>query len=218
MKRKHLKMAWRGGFAHGRGNTKAAILACAPFKPDIIELDIRKSKDAVIYCYHGFIPLAYFLRFFKYRFIEKWLRAETLEELISAIPKGAIAYCDMKQKNISPSEFRKTFKGFHGEVWIAAYSLNYIAKLKRSLKGRFRFVYNFGLFHFARSIKKAKAAGVDIVQVFPWQWKPKYLKKIKKLGMAYGVCSFLIGQKRTVNVSKKLEPIYIRYADLKKLN
>ena len=56
-----------------RINTREAYKKSA--SADIIEIDVRKSRDSVLFCFHGGIPFglisAYFLRFLPWSTIKK---------------------------------------------------------------------------------------------------------------------------------------------------
>jgi len=49
-----LVMAHAGGRAHGRENTASTVQEALRHSPGIIELDLRRSNDGQLYCYHGF--------------------------------------------------------------------------------------------------------------------------------------------------------------------
>lgn len=51
-----LIMAHRGSVGKGRENSIAAIREALTFSADIIEVDVRMSRNGVVYCHHGSIP------------------------------------------------------------------------------------------------------------------------------------------------------------------
>src|SRR4051812_19404721 len=69
----------------------------------IIELDIRKSKDGVLYCYHG-TPLQYHISLKAQRLLKELkenYKINTLKEILDVIPKEKIVFLDLKDKNIN---------------------------------------------------------------------------------------------------------------------
>lgn len=216
---KPLKMAWRGGFAHGKENTREVVVNSAKYNPDIIELDLRKSRDNVIFCYHGNSILAHFLKYLKFSTISKILSVETLEQILEVIiDKDVVIYCDIKQKDISAEDFNRIFNKFDfNKIWIATYSMKYLGNLRKVLDERFDFIYNFGFFRFGKGLKMAQKTGVKAIQMFFWQCKKNNLQEVEREGLEYIVCSFPIGQKRLIRLSNKLNPLFIRYADLEEL-
>lgn len=217
-----LVMAHLAGNVHGTENSVEAILDMNQYKPDIIELDIRKSADGVLFAFHGSVPFgflaAFFLRFFQFQTIEKWLQIHTLTELISAIQRKPVIYLDIKQRNITPRDFEKVLKNFpQHKIWFAPYSLSYLRELKSYFKDRYKYVYNFGFFQFDKSLKEAKEIGIDSFQIFFWQLKPDVLNKIRKAGLDYALCRFFMSKKRYFRLARKCHSLWICYDDVKRL-
>lgn len=167
-------------------------------KADIIELDVRKSRDNVLFCYHGFpwwkFLAAWFLRFFSIKTVKSLAKVDTLEEIISSshrkLTKKTILFLDIKDKSVTTSEISKICGKIQCEIWIAAIGLRYLKRMK-GLKGvknrRFKLVYNFGFLRFKRGANLASSAGIDIIKVFPWNLNEKNVKLLRKLGLRFAV-------------------------------
>jgi glycerophosphoryl diester phosphodiesterase len=94
-------MAHRGGYVYGRENALETVLKALEAGADIIELDVRKSRDGVLYCHHGSMPwgmiAATFFGFLSFARIQKLVgRRYVLTHILEAIPSGTQAYLDIK--------------------------------------------------------------------------------------------------------------------------
>ena len=216
-------MAHLGRNGHGRENSVEAILDVNRYKPDIIELDVRKSADGVVFGFHGSLPFgflfAYFLRFFKFRTFKKYFQLDTLSELLAAVKGNPIIYLDIKQRNISPQDFQNVLKNFpQYEIWFAPYSLSYLQELKSFFGKRYKYAYNFGFFQFDKCLEQAKKIGIDSFQIFFWQLNPEILRKIKESGLDYALSLFLLSKKRYFELLQKCHSLWICCDDLKHLD
>lgn len=211
--------AHAGGKAHGKPNSVDAILATSHHKPDMIELDLRKSRDGVLYCHHGIIPLAEFWRLFSFKTIKKLLKVDTFQDVLKAIDSDKILYIDIKQRNINAKDIKQAFEPFHFKtIWIAAFSLKYLDRVKKGLGDKFKYVYNFGFFLFNHSLKRAKEIGIDMHQIFFWQCTDEHLKKIKAAGLDYTLNSYPLSRMKYERLAKKINSYYIYYGNLEEGN
>ena len=168
---------------YGKPNSVESITEVLKYKVDIIELDVRKSRDGILYCFHG-VWFAWMLKYFNFEFIKNNLGVNTLEEVLKVIIIKKIIFLDIKDKRITAEDLKKTCVKFDLNYWIAGYNLWYLGQLKSVLKN-YKFVYNFSFFNFKRGIEEAKKQGVNIIKVFRWQLSPNFksnlLKKSPKL-------------------------------------
>jgi len=187
-----------------RENSPEAIRESLKQKIDIIEIDVRKSRDGILFCYHGFpwpkFLLAWFLRFFKYKTIHSLTKASKLKDLTKIIHKNPgktpILFLDIKDKRITAKEIRKATNLFPTKnLWIAPTNFRYLKKLKKqfsTLAGSSTsttqtptYVYNFYFLSPQRGMRKLSKAGIKIFKVLPWQLSPSLKKEASKRGLSY---------------------------------
>jgi glycerophosphoryl diester phosphodiesterase len=101
MQKTPLVMAHRGGYVYGRENALETVKKALEAKPDIIELDVRKSRDGILYCHHGSGPwgviAAAFFGLLSFVHIQRLVGARnTLESILKSIPSDTRIYLDIK--------------------------------------------------------------------------------------------------------------------------
>ena len=79
---------------------------------NIVELDVRKSKDGVLYCYHGTLLEYYFyLKFPKdLSTVKRKYGVSSLTEVLQVIKSDKIIFLDIKDSNISKEDILKVFE------------------------------------------------------------------------------------------------------------
>ncbi len=214
-----LVMAHMGGKDHGQENSVEAVTVAQHYCPDIIELDVRKSSDGILYCHHGSVPFgmlfAFFFRFFKFSQISKWTNANTLEEALAAIKGNPIIFLDLRGSMVEPRDLDTILSKFSfAAVWLASRSFAHIRLLKNFFGERFLYVYNLAFLRFNFSMKRAKKEGINIFQIFFWQCTQENINAIKKSGMDYAVCSFFQSRKQYIERAKQWNSLWIYYDDL----
>lgn len=214
-------MAHAGGKKHGRENSVKAVKNCGKYKPDILELDLRKSSDGVLFCYHGFpdFPvffLAYFLRFFKFQTIKKFLQVDTLKDILDAINWKTIVFLDIKQTNISGDQIHEICRKYNLEFWLAFYKFNYLKLLREDLEDSYKYIYNFGFMNFRRGLKKVKRHGLDAMKIFTWQCSDKNMKLLKDSKSAYTVQPMFTSRRKMRKLLKKHGSLWIALDDMSK--
>lgn len=131
-------IAHRGGKGHGRENDAETIQKTLIYKPDIIEIDVRKSKDGVLYCYHGSIPLGVTAAQFFYHLNFKWIqhlagKRDTLGTVLRVIPEDTIALLDLKDKHITAQDLMP-FIDNRENVWIETTSERHMEALRKEFE------------------------------------------------------------------------------------
>ncbi|MEK7192200.1 MAG: glycerophosphodiester phosphodiesterase family protein [Patescibacteria group bacterium] len=211
-------MAHAGGKGHGRENSVKAILAVNKYRPDIIELDIRKSKDGFLFCYHGSAPfgllLGYFLRFLKFSTILKLLNVTTLADVLEVTKNCPIIFCDLWQSNISSEDILEVSAKFrHLRIWVGSRLSRQIRGLKR-LRGIDKIVYNRSFWNFSKGANLAKEVGADAIKVFFWQCSEKTFEQLRNVGVDYAVSSFLLSKSRYAKLAERWNSLWIHYDSL----
>ena len=79
----------------------------------IIELDVRKSKDGVLYCYHG-TPIQYHFSLKiprKFSDIKKKYDVDSLEEILEVVTGDKTIFLDLKNKSVTKADILNVFGG-----------------------------------------------------------------------------------------------------------
>lgn len=181
-----LVLAHRGGAAHGRENSIDAIKSVLPYKPDLIEIDVRKSKDGVLYCHHGSIPIGVSLaklhRFLPFRQIQLFTgQRDTLEDVLKAIPEGDTVYLDLKDGRITADDLSPLLSA-RSNVWVSAWTIRHLRALRKGLGDEFVYILNRPLFRVDKGLE-ALAGVADSVHAFAWQWNDATRDKMQKAGI-----------------------------------
>jgi glycerophosphoryl diester phosphodiesterase len=186
-KSRPLVMAHRGGFYEGRENSSVGIRENFKYNPDILEIDVKKSIDGVLFCYHGTILTLLTIGFLPYKFIKRFIPyVETLEEILATIASldaSVIVYLDIKSASIKPADLKGTLKKFSlSQVWIAAYTFRKLQVFRKSLGEDCVYIFNRPALWLGRAIKAAQGVA-DVIQLFPYQWRAKNVEHARRSGV-----------------------------------
>src|SRR3989338_2361647 len=79
----------------------------------IIELDVRKSKDGVLYCYHGTLMQYWFGLKDSAKFVDikKKYGVDSLEEILQVITDDKTIFLDIKSKAITKEDILNALEG-----------------------------------------------------------------------------------------------------------
>lgn len=160
---------------------------------DIIEIDVRKSKDGVLWCYHG--------KFFQYHFslrkplyfseIKEKYNANTLEEVFEVIPEDKILYLDIKDATVTINDILKILKGKKfKEIIIGKISVStaFLDKFTDLPEG-FVKIMNGNIFAPFYNLEKLKAKKYKYFEVvFPFQVRKELVKKVFDCGLEFKCC------------------------------
>lgn len=214
-------LAHMGGSAHGPENSRAAITACLKFHPDILEVDVRKSRDGVLFCRHGSVPLGIvFWTLFPalpFSLIRKMLpQVSTLEEIAAMIPENSMLYIDTKDSSINGEDLRRALTHCKGRaIWIAAYSVQHLANIRSELGNNYIFVLNRPTFFLNHALATCENI-VDIFQVFIWDYNPATLHKIAGAGYGYHLSRWLITPRKKHEWQLKSNDLWLTYDSLER--
>lgn len=149
--RKNTKViAHRGGKAHGRENDAETITRALAYKPDVVEVDVHKSSDGVLYCYHGSIPLGVIAASFLYHFTFAWIqrlvgKRDTLEKILRVIPEDTTVLLDLKDQHITGEELAP-FVAKREHIWVMTSSEKHTQILRKTFDEGVEYVSNKPLF------------------------------------------------------------------------
>ena len=130
---KPLIMAHKGGDYFSKENSLKAVKKSLEIGVAIIELNIRKSSDGVIFCYHGNIIESLFPRLsFNKPFNKlknKYQTLITLKEAVEAINNKAEIFLDIKDCSINLEEIKEDLRKNKKRTYLASNSLRFHKKL-----------------------------------------------------------------------------------------
>lgn len=199
-----LIMAHKGGTAYGRENSLEAIRRSLEVRPDVmIEVDVRKSRDGVLYCHHGSIPFGItaatlFFDMLPFAWIERLVgQRDTLIDVLSVVPERNLLYLDIKDRSISAADLRSIL-GNRKNIWIAPItSLLHLRELRAGLGEGYAYAYNRPVLLPRRAWKRIQSHS-DFLQSFWWNWDAKTAGEIEDAGAAYHLTEWFVSRSRYI--------------------
>lgn len=213
--KKPLIMAHAGGKALGPENSIEAINKSLPYNPDLIEIDVRESKDGILFCYHGFptfpfFILAFVLRYIKFSSIKKLLpKVNSLEEILGTFTTPLTFFLDFKEHISSSSKLAKLKEFKQHRIWLAGHHLGDLKKWNNLYGRHFIYYYNFSFFRLKKGIKKALEAKVHGIKMFPWQLTKKNIAAVLDAGLAYSIHPFMISSEKYRKLALKWGSLWL---------
>jgi glycerophosphoryl diester phosphodiesterase len=157
----------------------------------IIELDVRKSKDGVLYCYHGTLLQYWFGFIFSQKFsdIKKKYGADSLEEILQVITEDKTIFLDLKSKSIAREDILVALKGKKfKEIILGNTGLASVSFLQRfsDMPAQFVKAMNGNIFCNFYNLKKLKEKNYKYFEVvFPFQINKKLIENVKKNSLEF---------------------------------
>ncbi len=157
----------------------------------IIELDVRKSNDGVLYCYHGTLLQYWFgLRdSTKFSDIKKKYGVDSLEEILQVITEDKTIFLDLKSKSITRDDILNALKGKKfKEIILGNTGLFSVSFLERfdNMPSQFVKAMNGNIFCNFYDLKKLKEKNYKYFEVvFPFQINRKLIEDVKKNGLEF---------------------------------
>lgn len=168
-----------------------------------IELDVRKSKDGILYCYHGSLWEYYFsLRIDRnFSYLKSKYHVDALDEILDVIDKNKIIVFDIKSRSITKEELLEAIGGKKfKDIVIGSNSLS----LLKRFTGMSKFFWGkiFCNFYDLDKLQKEGFKYFDVV--FPWQVNKRIINKVECHGMQFGCFSmFFLSKKDYWNTVNK---------------
>ena len=200
---------------YGQPNSVESITEALKHNLDIIELDVRKSKDGILFCHH-WSRFVWTLKYLNFKFIKKKFRVNILEEMLSVITAKKIIFLDIKDKRITAEDLKKVCDKYDQEYWLASCNLQYLGQLK-SVLNNYKFIYNFGFIFFKKGIQEAKAQGINIIKVFRWQLTANLKSHLLQSGLQFNIHPWFLNTKQYLEMVGKYGSVWIAYDDLNHL-
>ena len=216
MENKPLIMFHGNSSVYGRPNSVESITGALKHNLDIIELDIRKSKDGILFCHH-WSRFVWTLKYLNFRLIKEKFKVNTLEEVLNVIPTKKIIFLDIKDKQITAEDLKKVCEKYDQEYWLASCNLQYLGQLK-SVLNNYKFVYNFGFLFFKQGIQASKAQGINIIKLFRWQLKTNLKSHLLQSGLQFNIHPWFLNTKQYLETVEKYGSVWVAYDDLGKLD
>lgn len=221
MEIKPLIMAHKGIYNKEQENSIEAVKKSLNHGAEIIELDIRKSSDGTLFCYHGnsfqylFPRLSFKKEICKLK--NKFPCLSTLEDIAKLVGNKSILFLDIKDYSIDLKEIKKALKVTKlKEVWIAARSLNYLRKLGK-LPKMWKKVCNSGVWFLKARIKEVFNSGLYGIELMPWDFTKNNINELKNNGIEVAVISWFYPKNYYFRKCFKEQALWVHSYDLGKL-
>lgn len=168
---------------YGKPNSSESVRRALAYHPDIIELDVRKNHDGILFCYHGGL-FALFTN-------PNNKGCETLEKIVSHIPDTIIIFLDIKDTRITAADLRLITSRHPHIFWIASRNLNYLSTLHQQLPN-LTYIYNAAPLLFTRGITQLADKNIAACKIFWWQWSEHNYNFAKKHNIGLALHSWFI--------------------------
>lgn len=154
----------------------------------IIELDIRKSADGVLYCYHGSLVEYYFYLKFRKSFadIKNKYHADSLQDILDVIPDSKIVFLDIKDISITADDIWSVFKDRKfKEIIIGNKSISFLRKFNK-LPNQFVKIVIGNIFCNFYDLKKLRDDRFRYFEaLFPFQISKSIISRVLESGMQF---------------------------------
>ncbi|MFC1690694.1 glycerophosphodiester phosphodiesterase [Nanoarchaeota archaeon] len=210
---KPLILAHKGGDCFGVENSIEAIKESLKHKPDIIEIDLRKSTDDVIFCYHGntfeYLLAKYFFKKPLNKLKQKYPTVATLKEIAELVQDKSILFLDIKDKSITKKEIQNILKDIKTkEVYFASQNLNYLSNAGKLPKG-WKKLCNGGVFRLKPNFSKVLEAGLDAIELFFWDFNDKNIKKLEEHNIESALAKWFLPRKTRINKAFSKKSLFV---------
>lgn len=161
---------------------------------DLIELDVRKSKDGILYCYHGTFVQFFFLLKFQQSFsvLKKKYNVDSLSEVLEVIPQDKLVVLDLQDKSITKADILNAMGGRKfKEVILGSPSISYLERFN-NMPEMFSKFMNRNLFANFYDLRKLRAKNYKYFEVlFPFQVSSKLGKQVSSAGLVFSCAPIL---------------------------
>ncbi len=178
----------------------------------IIELDIRKSKDGILYCYHGTLVQYHLMLKIPHDFsaVKTKYNVDTLVDILDIISEDKMIFLDIKDTTITKEDILKVFQDRNfKEVIIGNKSTSYL-KSFNNLPNGFVKMLNGNIFCHFYDLQTLKKDGFKYFEaVFSFQVNTRTFKKIEKSGLMLGISGLFFLSKESY--WKKIDTYNIKH-------
>lgn len=185
-------MAHRAG-SRLRPNSREAVQDVLALKPDIIELDVRLSKDNIPVCYHGNLLETFgFYSSTNYRSAQELSQRgiPMLSELANIIRGKVDVFLDIKDYRIQRNQIFESFDNVMPNILhIGARNLDYFRRFGDKPENVL-FCRNFG-FRFMPQLTDCRRRHVDVIEIAPGIPNKKTVTRIHDAGFDFAISPFM---------------------------
>lgn len=173
----------------------------------IIELDLRKSKDGILYCYHGNLFEYYIhLKIPKtFSEIKKKINVDSLSEILDVITEDKSIFLDIKDNSITKEDIIKVFNNkYFKEVIMGNKYVSYLNRFS-NMPNNFTKILNGNIFCNFYNLQKLKTNNFSYFEVvFPFQISKKVISNVEKAGLNFRCAGlFFLTKKSYINKIEK---------------
>jgi hypothetical protein len=172
-----------------KNSQRTCKIASDKGRVDILEIDIRKSLDGVLYCYHGNLFEYYvLLHFFKkpLSYLRKHYRVNTLEAILDVVSEDKVLVLDIKDTSITRADILEAFKERHFKEVLLANKSPHFLKRFHNMPSYFAKMFNGNIlcnFYDPRKLRQENFHHFEVV--FPFQINKKIIQKVREAGMEF---------------------------------
>lgn len=214
-------MAHRGGGLKDEENTLKAIAASLRLSPDLVELDIRRTTDGVLYCHHGnLLDLLWTARLQQPAAVLKNRLPSftTLRDAARLIRDQSTLFLHIRDRTITARELIAALEGIPVRpVWVAASSVGYLARLT-DLPARWLKVLNVGAWCPRLRVRALRAAGISIAELYLWDFTRPTVRRLRHVGIDAALSRFLLPRTAYLQKARRLSAAWVTDDDLAALN
>ncbi|MEK7095460.1 MAG: hypothetical protein AAB917_02260 [Patescibacteria group bacterium] len=154
----------------------------------IIELDIRKSKDGVLYCYHG-NSFEYYIGLEipkNFGILQEKYKVNSLAEVLDVISEEKSIFLDIKDTRITREDILKAFpKKKFKEVILGNKSISFLNRFNE-MPREFVKIFNGNILCNFYDLKKLRENNFRYFEVvFPFQVRKKLIENVYRAGMEF---------------------------------
>lgn len=208
-------MAHRGANGFGRENSVRAIRTAVATGATLIEFDIRKSADGVLYCYHGSLIeylCPWFLRGPFLRISKKRDAAACLTDMAEAAAEDAALFLDIKDHGITARELANAVPPRTRPIFVAAQSITYLHRLGPLPAGWFK-IANIGQAFVRPQIARLVAAGIVAVELLPWSATGRLTGRLARFGIRVALARWGLPRSLYLRWSLALNALWVWDSD-----
>jgi hypothetical protein len=208
-----LVMAHRGGPLPGEENSITRVLRSVSLRYNLIELDIRRSSDGILYCHHG-NALSIVMPYFESRFTFAELKERfpwilPITTLVCRIPREISIFLDIKDLTISRTDLVSLAGtlSMHS-VFLASRSIRFLSHID-NLPQNWKKVLNVGTVCPRRLLRPAIEARLSILEVFWWDYTYRNRRLFGAYDIELALSKFFVGPRRYVATCVKFKSPWV---------
>jgi glycerophosphoryl diester phosphodiesterase len=208
-----LVMAHRGSIERRAEATIERMISAIERGASIIELDIRKSADGALFCYHGNVLECILSRLLFHSTLsslrQRYRQIIPLGEFLKEIGSRAIPFLDIKDSSITKADIEKALESTNIRmVYVASNSLRFHKKVGK-VPSSWCKVYNIGLLFPLRRIEAVISAGVSVVELFVWDFHMTTLAWLRSRGVEIALSRLFVSRKSYRQLCMKWKAYWI---------